>query len=369
MDKILFLHTSRVQGGAELSLIELLHNLGNKGLDLHLVFSSTYPFDLQQKLPSVVCHPICLTYPCCKSSLKEWVSLLYVMLVGAWQIYRLVENERFSTVYCNTCRTLYYCVFVKLFTSIHIICHCRDRVYQKREPLFIRWIADKVIAVSAYISAQIPTGMEKYVVYNGVDFSRFIPYQMTGWLKRKYGLNPNVCCIGNIGQIVRWKNQWDFLRVARQLLRTSPDFHFFILGEVVDKTYFFQLKSQITYWGMEKYITLTGHVDPIEIYMAELDMIMHTAVGEPFGRVLIEAAAMEKPVVAYASGGPVEVIENAKTGYLVGTGKVEDMVEKIRLLATSRELRRTIGNAARMEIVRRFGVDRYVMHIHRILTI
>lgn len=320
MNKILFLHTSHAKGGAELSLIELLLKLSNRDLDLHLVFSSPASFDLEKQLPFIVHHPLFLVYPCSQSSVKKWLELLYVVFIGAFQVYRLAKKERFSTVYCNTVRTLPYCVFLKFFTSIRIICHCRDNVHGRTERLFIRFIANKCVAVSTYIARQLPDDIEKHVVYNGVDLSYFHPYNYNGWLKQEYQLDATIICIGNVGQIVSWKNQTDFLKVARRLLNVNPDLHFFIVGEAVDEVCFARLRKQVEQDGMERKVTFTGPVDSVKRYLAGFDVVVHTAKGEPFGRILIEAAALSKPMVAYACGGPLEIIEDNETGYLVSPG-------------------------------------------------
>lgn len=369
MNKILFLHTSNVIGGAEFSLIDLLHNLCNNRFILHLVFSARNSFDLQRRLPEVICHPVFLAYPQRKNSLREGGALLYAMLKGAFQIYCLVKKEEFSTVYCNTYRSLPYCLFVKFFTSARIICHCRDRVQRQMIRIWLGWVADEVIAVSAYIAMQLPKRVDlKHVVYNGVDLSQFVRMGKADWLKHTYNLDRSVCCVGSIGQIVPWKNQLDFLQVARRLVVMQANVHFFILGEAVDKTYSRHLERLVEEWELKTVVTFAGHVEKAEWYMAGFDVMVHTAQGEPFGRVLVEAAAMEIPVIAYASGGPIEVIENEKTGYLVVPGNVEEIVSKILDLMNSSVLRRAIGVAARTSVAKRFGADSYAARIQQILT-
>ncbi|MDR2138230.1 MAG: hypothetical protein LBP50_01580, partial [Tannerella sp.] len=62
-------------------------------------------------------------------------------------------------------------------------------------------------------------------VYNGVNLSRFTPGDTSGRLREKYHLPDDVMPVGNIGRVLPWKNQYDYLRVAERLLQYHPKLH------------------------------------------------------------------------------------------------------------------------------------------------
>lgn len=190
---------------------------------------------------------------------------------------------------------------------------------------------------------------------------------MSKTLTNKYHLPDRMLLIGNIGQIIPWKNQSDYLLVAKQLLRKYKNLHFFMVGAIMDNRYYMMLNKQIRSLGLGPHITFAGHVDHIAEYMAGFAVVLHTAIDEPFGRVLIEAAASAKPVVAYASGGPSEIIINGKTGFLVADGDIENMAHMTAQLLDNPELRTNMGQSALEYIACHFNSREYARKVYQIL--
>jgi len=84
-----------------------------------------------------------------------------------------------------------------------------------------------------------------------------------------------------------------------------------------------------------------------EIYQG-CDIVVHPALWrEPFGRTVIEGMALGKVVVASASGGPKETIQDGKTGFLVEAGNVKALKEKLIALMDDKEIRDKISVKAK----------------------
>jgi glycosyltransferase involved in cell wall biosynthesis len=201
-----------------------------------------------------------------------------------------------------------------------------------------------------------------------VNLSRFAPGDTSACLRTKYHLPEDAILTGNIGQILPWKNQYDYLLVAGRLLQLNPKLHFFITGPVVDNAYYTCLREQIESRGLTSCFTFTGWIEDIVPYITGFSILLHTARDEPFGRVLIEAAAAAVPVIAYDSGGLSEIIEDGKTGYLVPDGDVDKMAELSIYLLENNELRNTMGRLAREHATRLFNGKDYARNVYRILN-
>lgn len=76
--------------------------------------------------------------------------------------------------------------------------------------------------------------------------------------------------------------------------------------------------------------------------------------AEGFGLVFLEAAAQERPVVAYRNGGVPEAVEDNVTGLLVPEGDVQGLVRCIERLLGSRDEARALGRAGRRRVLREF---------------
>jgi glycosyltransferase involved in cell wall biosynthesis len=86
---------------------------------------------------------------------------------------------------------------------------------------------------------------------------------------------------------------------------------------------------------------------------------------ENLGGVLLEAQACACPVIATATGGTAEVLENGKTGFLLSSRSPEEIAEAIYLLANDPSLRDRMGVDARRFVETNFSVKQYIDRIIR----
>jgi phosphatidylinositol alpha 1,6-mannosyltransferase len=89
-----------------------------------------------------------------------------------------------------------------------------------------------------------------------------------------------------------------------------------------------------------------------EIY-ASLDVFAHSGPHETFGQTLQEAAASGLPVVAPAAGGPLDLVQDGVTGFLVAPGDGAALAAAVARLAASPELRAAQGRAGRQAVLGR----------------
>jgi glycosyltransferase involved in cell wall biosynthesis len=104
-------------------------------------------------------------------------------------------------------------------------------------------------------------------------------------------------------------------------------------------------------------------VDDIHACLAQLDLLLVPSAGqEATTRVILEAFAAGVPVIAFASGGIPEVVEDGVTGLLART--TEDMAQRaIELLTGDAGRFLAIAHAARESWRRRFTLERYRQEI------
>ena len=100
-------------------------------------------------------------------------------------------------------------------------------------------------------------------------------------------------------------------------------------------------------------------------------MFLSTSVTENQPCAVLEAMAMELPVVGFRTSGMPEVVEDGETGFLVELGNTDAMIEKIKLLLGDESLRREMGRKARKFVVDNFSyyrvLDVYLDHFKRYL--
>jgi len=154
--------------------------------------------------------------------------------------------------------------------------------------------------------------------------------------------------IGMVGEL--WKNQAELIDVGAILQKKYPDITIAIVGGGDDA----ELRSKIAASGLERNFVLTGRIprEQIPDLFYDLDLSVSTHRNEGFGIVHIESLAASTPVVAYNSGGLVEVISNG--GGLLVDGAAGDFAAAVAGLLADGSRRLALGREGRMVVEKYF---------------
>ena len=160
-------------------------------------------------------------------------------------------------------------------------------------------------------------------------------------------------------RIVRPKGHWDLVQAAARLRARGLDFALGFAGRVESTGFVESLRAEITRHGLDDRVLFLGALPSDELrdwYAASAVVAFPTSHHEGLGRVIVEAQAMETPVVAYATGGVPEGIVDGETGYLVPTGDIAGLTDRLaRLLGDAAE-RERLGRAGRRFVEARYSL-------------
>ena len=115
--------------------------------------------------------------------------------------------------------------------------------------------------------------------------------------------------------------------------------------------------------GVEERAYFAGFRQPIEHWIAGMDVLMATSEREPFGRTLIEAMAVGTPVVASRVAGHVEIIDHEHTGLLVSPGDPDAFATAAHRILTDPALAATLAEEGRARALERYSVERHVRQV------
>ncbi len=120
-----------------------------------------------------------------------------------------------------------------------------------------------------------------------------------------------------------------------------------------------RLEKLITARGLQQQVLLTGHCDdmPAALLLADVVVSASSAQPEAFGKVAIEAMAMERAVIATAHGGSLETIIDKETGWLVPPGDPQALAQAFSTVLGDKELRKRLGRAGRKRVLKLFTAD------------
>ncbi len=156
------------------------------------------------------------------------------------------------------------------------------------------------------------------------------------------------------GRITGWKGQSVLLDAMARLSRHDP--LVVLAGADQGRTHITaRLQEQAGRLGLGERVRLPGDCDDMPAALTVADVVVHASTEpEAFGRVVIEAQAMKRPVIASDLGGPVETVEHGVTGWRVPAGDPAALAAELeRVLAMSMAERARVGDAARVAILER----------------
>jgi glycosyltransferase involved in cell wall biosynthesis len=191
------------------------------------------------------------------------------------------------------------------------------------------------------------------VLYNGVDLSEFRPGEATGFLHRALGLPGDAKLIVSIGQVILRKG-WDFLlNAAESVIRRDPNAHFIAVGgrhspKAETQALAARIESAQRAGPLAGRWHMLGVRSDVAAILNEATVVAHAARQEPLGRVLLEAAASGRAVVATDVGGTREIFpDEGKGAVLVPVDRPAELAEAILELLASPGRREALGQSGR----------------------
>lgn len=116
--------------------------------------------------------------------------------------------------------------------------------------------------------------------------------------------------------------------------------------------------------NIDSRVDWVGHIDDVYSAIAKTDIgVLPTRVPEAFGLSALEFISQGVPVVASASGGPLEIFTDGADGLLVEPGNAEALAQALRRLVSDAALRDRMGRAARETFAARFGYEQFFRKI------
>lgn len=225
----------------------------------------------------------------------------------------------------------------------------------------------KVIAISHFIADhlveiyQVPQDHIR-VIPRGVDLAHFNPDAVSRprmvELAAQWRLAEDLPLILMPGRITRWKGQHILIEALAKLAHRN--FCCLLVGEH-DKhsNYRKELETLVANKGLAGHVRIAGNTQ----WMPEAYMLAHVVIcpstrPEAFGRVPIEASAMERPIIATNHGGMRETVIPQVSGWLVQPESVEELTKALEeALALSPEARAQMGREGRAFVEENYSLE------------
>jgi glycosyltransferase involved in cell wall biosynthesis len=376
--KVLLVHNSADIYGASRSLLRLSGRLPSLGFAPTILLPEEGPLAVHARnagFPVKIQHSLRVIH---RRIFRAWgLTRFFAGFPGAArETAKWLRQEHFSLVHTNL-GTVVSSAWSARLAGVPHIWHIRDW-FQEFGALwgpYSRYIlasSAKVVCVSQPIAHQFPPSPKVCVLHNGLDLAEFPPVSTLERMeaRRNYGFSENEVVVGTVGRIkfVR-KGQEHLLRAARALQARGIRVRVLLAGGAApgSENHIPQMKDLARSLGLERPAVFTGELPNARPAYAAMDIfVLPSAQPEPFGGVVLEAMALELPVVATGIGGSPEQVSPEVTGFLVPPADAQALADRLETLISARALRVRMGRAGRVKIATELSLDQTTAGIDKI---
>jgi glycosyltransferase involved in cell wall biosynthesis len=203
------------------------------------------------------------------------------------------------------------------------------------------------------------------VVHNGIEAPERLPGRAA--VRERFGLPAGATVFGLFSQLVAHKGAIDFVRAAHRASSRIPEPWFLLAGHG-PASFVARLRRAVADGPAAERIRVVPPQPEIWQLLAAVDVLALTTLWpDPLPRVVMEAMAVGRPVVAYGGGGVPEMVVDGETGLLYAPGDVAGLAEGMVRMAADDGLRRRMSASAEHRARELFGVGRQLDRMEAVL--
>jgi Glycosyltransferase len=347
--KILHINTELTWRGGEQQALYLMEGLNQRGQISHLICRPNSAVYERARQKNIVIFPVRM-----KGEFD---------LSAAFKIARKIKEEKYDIVHSHTSHAHSLVMWASLLLRkkpVRIVSRrvdfsiFRHNFFGMNRYKYTKG-ADHIIAVAhkvkdVLIQDGIPS--EKVsVVHSGSDMDRFQGIH-GDHLFQEFSLTPHASILGNIGYLVGHKGQKYLVQAMAKVVQKFPEAHLLIVGKgELEK----ELKDLTAHLGLNKHITFTGFRSDVGAFMNIFDMLVVSSTGEGLTATIIDALALEIPVVTTDAGGVPEIITNGETGIIVPQADPDALAQGIIWTLNNYDKAKEMAKRGKRDVVEKFS--------------
>lgn len=361
-------------GGSYYSLFFLAAGLDRSRFKPIVAFATDTPFRQRLKaehIETVVVptpEPVVIRGPIGRVVAKG-LNFLRGFIVEPWRCAALLRKLDISLLHLNNSIVKNHSwMLAALLAQIPCITH--ERGINDAFLVRARWLArrlDAVICISAAVRNNFVAhglgDLRLVLIHNGLDPLKMHVTRPVEEVRRELGVPGTARLVGIVGNIKPWKGQELVIRAMALLRDDFPDLVCLLIGDTSPDAarYRTEILALIDRLGLVDRIMVTGFRRDVADYINTLEIQIHASVEpEPFGRVLLEGMALEKPLVASRGGAVPEIVVDGRTGLLFEPGDSRALADGLRTLLSDPELGLRMGREGRRRLDTEFSIQQNI---------
>jgi glycosyltransferase involved in cell wall biosynthesis len=303
-------------------------------------------------------------------------------LLGLIDLTRFLKKKRYHIVHTHNSKAGFIGRLAAKWAGVPIIVHTvhgfafhdrepawRQILFRNLERLASRW-CDKMVFISQplidWALRDRITRREKILkIYSGIELDHFkpVPDGEKKALKEAWGIREEAPVVGMVSKLWEGKGHTTLIHAFEGLKQEIPEAVLVIVGEGYLRD---QLSDLVDRLGLKGSVLFTGFQMDVRRIIATFDVAVLPSFFEGMGRVLLEAMAMGKPVVASSVGGIPDLVHHGKNGLLVTPGSVSELKSGLLTLIRNKALAKEMGKEGRKRISEEFSAGRMAQSIEKL---
>jgi glycosyltransferase involved in cell wall biosynthesis len=343
---------SDMVGGGQWSLYYLIKHL-DKAI-FHPIVACPVEGELSERMRGVRAEVICLDVGRIRY-LNPFVIKKFISIIKARQI---------DLIHADSTTETFYAGIVARMMGIPLIWHIR---VSERE-----WLLDKVLSLLSTRLILVANALRRrfawladrrkmVVIYNGIDLEEFDHFPTTASIRVEFNIPKDTVILGCIGRIEEQKGQEHLISAMRHIDNAK-----LILVGRGGKEHISKIQGLCNEFNISDRVIQLDHRDDIPSLIREIDILVFPTLTEGFSRIILEAMAGRKPVVATDTGGNSEAVDDEITGYIVPPRDAAALAAKINKLIADKKERRVMGQAGRKRVEGFFTIQKNVKGIQEV---
>jgi len=376
--KVAHIIARMITGGADENTLFTIEGLSREKYEIDLITGEEFDKDIINKVKNYPFDIIQI------KGLKWKLNFLHDPIV-LLKLIKLLKKKHYDIVHTHTTKAGILGRIAARIAEVPVIVHgLHGSTFQAFNSGLLNWFlflferftgkfTDAYISVSGVLSEKyIERGIGKkenyHTVYSGMELEKFYGAKEKidcGKKQRELGIDSEDFVIGNVARLETRKGHQFLLDAFKNVVEKQKDGYvkLLIIGEGNKRKY---LENYVKELNLGDKVIFTGYREDVEELIALMDIFVLTSLREGLPRVLVQAAAVGVPSVAFNVDGVPEIIRDNYNGFLVKAKDVEQLENRIMKYMSNKELVLLHGRNGREFIENKWSIEGMVDRIDKI---
>lgn len=276
----------------------------------------------------------------------------------------IIKEKRINIVHTDSSTETFYAGIAARIMKIPLIWHIRVNEGEWFLDRILSLLSTRLILVAKAIRPRfqwLAKSRKVIVVHNAIDLEEFDNFSATSSMRNDLNVKRDTVLLGCIGRIEKHKGQ-EYLITAMKHIGNAR----LVLVGGAEEKYLKKIKALCNELRISNRVVFITYRDDIPSLLKAIDILVLPTLTEGLSRIILEAMAAQKPVVATNVGGNTEAVVDGETGYIVPPGDSLALAARSNELVADKKKRTKMGQAGRIRVESMFAIQLNVESIQEV---